>query len=349
MELKIPLFLALVAVFAPFFLEAALDQAEENKAKEFLAKYNNITPQEDYKSTVASWNYATNLTDYNKALKTNASLTFSAFYKQMRANASVFNTSKLSYDTARQIKRITASATPKDEETLRKLTVLEAEMEGIYSTGKVKDSDGKQLELDPDLYEILSTSRDYKRLLFAWKGWRDAVGPDLRHRYKEFVELLNTGARDNGWKDIGEFWRSWYEVDNLQDMVEGFWNELKPLYQELHAYVRYKLSQGYKEMSPEGPIPAHLLGNMWAQSWVNIYDLVEPYKNQSSLDVTATMVKKGYNATRMFTLADSFFKSIGLEALPVSFYEKSMITKPKDRDVICHASAWDFAINRDVR
>lgn len=349
MELKVPFFLALVAVFGPFLLEAALDQAEEDNAKEFLAKYNSITPQEDYKSTVASWNHATNLTDYNKALKTNASLAFSAFYKKMQTNASVFDTSKLSYDTARQIKRITASATPKDEETLKKLTMLESLMEEIYSTGKVEDSNGDQLELDPDLYAILSKSRDYSRLLFAWKGWRDAVGPKLRPRYKEFVELLNTGAKENGWRDIGEYWRSWYEVDNLPVIVEGFWNKLKPLYQELHAYVRYKLSQKYVEMSPEGPIPAHLLGNMWAQSWVNIYELVEPYKNQSSLDVTANMVKKEYNATMMFKLADSFFQSIGLEALPASFYEKSMITKPKDRQVICHASAWDFAINKDVR
>lgn len=142
MELKVPFFLALVAVFGPFLLEAALDQAEEDNAKEFLAKYNSITPQEDYKSTVASWNHATNLTDYNKALKTNASLAFSAFYKKMQTNASVFDTSKLSYDTARQIKRITASATPKDEETLKKLTMLESLMEEIYSTGKVEDSNG---------------------------------------------------------------------------------------------------------------------------------------------------------------------------------------------------------------
>lgn len=349
MELKLPFFLALVAVFGPFLLEAALDQAEEAKAKKFLAKYNNITPHEDYKSTVASWNYATNLTDYNKARRTNASLTFSAFYKTMRTNASIFDTSKLSDDTARQIKRITASATPKDEDTLRKLTVLESEMEEIYSTGKVKDSNGKDLELDPDLYAILSKSRDYDRLLFAWKGWRDAVGPELRPRYKQFVKLLNIGAKDNGWKNIGEYWRSWYEVDDLEDMVEGFWNKLKPLYQELHAYVRYRLSKKYDEMSPNGPIPAHLLGNMWAQSWVNIYDLVEPYKNQPSLDVTASMVKQGYNATMMVELADSFFQSIGLEALPASFYEKSMITKPKHRNVICHASAWDFSINKDVR
>ena len=348
MELKIPLFLALVAVFGPFVLEAAFDQAEENKALAFLAKYNNITPQEDYKSTVASWNHATNLTKYNKELKTDASLAFSAFYKKIRNNASEFDITKLSYDTARQIKRITASATPKDEATLRKVTELESEMEGIYSTGKVNDK-GKMLELDPDLYGILSKSRDYERLLFAWKGWRDAVGPKIRPLYTQFVKLKNQGAKDNKWDDIGQFWRSWYEVDDLEGMVEGFWNKLKPLYQELHAYVRYKLSKKYSEMSPKGPIPAHLLGNMWAQSWVNIYDLVEPYKNQPSLDVTVNMVNQNYTARRMVELADSFFKSIGLEPLPPPFYNKSMITKPKDRDVICHASAWDFGINKDVR
>lgn len=346
---KIAFFLFFLAVIVPFLVTAAFDQAEEDKALAFLKEFNNKTRIEDNKSTVASWNYATNITKYNSELKTKASLAFSAFYKQMRLNASKFDLDKLSEDTKRQIKFITSSATPKDEAVLRKATELESTMEGIYSTGKVKDEDGKMLELDPDLYGILSKSRDYDRLLLAWKGWRDAVGPRLRPLYKQFVELKNQGARDHGWEDIGEYWRSWYEADDLEDMVEGFWNELKPLYQELHAYVRYKLSLKYSQMSKTGPIPAHLLGNMWAQSWVNIYDLVEPYKNKPSLDVTANMKKQGYDALQMAELAESFFTSIGLKALPKSFYKNSMITKPKDRDVICHASAWDFAINRDVR
>lgn len=186
-------------------------------------------------------------------------------------------------------------------------------------------------------------------MLFVWKGWRDAVGPKLRPLYKQFVKLKNQVTKENGWKDIGEYWRSWYEVDDLEGMVEGFWNELKPLYQELHTYVRYKLSQNYSQMSKTGPIPAHLLGNMWTQTWVNIYDLVEPYKNKSSLDVTVNMVKQGYNAEKMVRLAESFFTSISFKKLPASFYTNSMFTKPSDRDVICHASAWDFGINKDVR
>ena len=348
--MKPAFFLVIVIAFAPICCFGAFDQAEENKAVAFLTEFNKVTPMEDYKSTVASWNYATNLTSRNKEFRTKASLVFSAFYKQMRLNASTFDVEKLKPDTKRQILFITSSATPKNEDVLRKVTELEASMEGIYSTGKVEDkASGKMLELDPDLYDILANSRDYDRLLFAWEGWRDAVGPKIRGLYKKFVELKNKGAEENGWEDIGAYWRSWYEVDDLESMVEGFWTELKPLYQELHAYVRYKLSQNYAQMTSTGPIPAHLLGNMWAQSWVNIYDLVEPYKNKASLDVTASMVKQNYTALKMVRLAESFFTSIGLEKLPAPFYTKSMFTKPKDRDVICHASAWDFTVNHDVR
>lgn len=349
MQPKIAFFLVLVSVSTPFLCSAAFDQAEEEKALAFLKKFNTETPIEDNKSAVASWNYATNITDHNKNLRTKASLAFSAFYQQMRLNASQFDVEKLSKDTKRQIKFITSTATSTNPDVVKEVTELESTMEGIYSTGKVEDKGGKMLELDPDLYAIMSESRDYERLLFAWKGWRDAVGPRLRSHYKKFVDLKNQGAKENGWKDIGEYWRSWYEIDDLEGMVEEFWDKLKPLYQELHAYVRYKLSKKYSQISKTGPIPAHLLGNMWAQSWVNIYDLVEPYKDRPSLDVTASMVKQNYTAVKMVRLAESFFTSIGLKALPQSFHTNSMITKPKDRDVICHASAWDFAVNRDVR
>ena len=153
---NIAFFFVFLAVIAPFLVSAAVDQAEEVKALAFLKEFNNKTRIEDNKSTVASWNYATNITKYNSELKTNASLAFSAFYKQMRLNASKFDIDKLSEDTKRQIKFITSSATPKDEAVLRKAPELESTMEGIYSTGKVKDEDGKMLELDPDLYGILS-------------------------------------------------------------------------------------------------------------------------------------------------------------------------------------------------
>ena len=334
---------------------AAFDQAEEDKALEFLEKYNNDTPDKDWISIQASWVYASNLTKYNGELKTNASLKYSSYLKTQRAEAAKFDVSKLSSDTARQIRFITATATPKNQAVLREVTDLEGQLESLYSSATVKDEDsGKDLALDPDLYKILRESRDYERLQFVWKGWRDATGPKIRPVYKKFVELKNEGAKDHGWEDTGAWWRSWYEVDNLEEIVKDLYESLKPLYQELHAYVRYKLRKTYPQITKDGPIPAHLFGNMWAQSWTNIYDLVEPYQNKSSLDVTKNMINKNMTAHDMVKLAESFFTSIGLEPLPKLFYNKSIIEKPTDgRKLICHASAWDFRAvkdgERDVR
>ena len=350
MQLKIAFILVLYEVIIPFHCSAAVVRAEEAKALAFLKKYNKEAPIEKRKFMELAWNYATNITDHNSNLKTTGSLVLTAFQNKMRERASKFDVSKLSDDTKRKIKFITSSAITKDKAVLRRMTELISKMEGIYNTGKVEDNDGTELALEPDLWNIMATTRDYDRLQFAWKGWRDAVGPKLRPLYKEFVKLKNQGARDNGWKDIGEYWRSFYEVEDFEGMVEGFWTKLKPLFQELHAYVRYRLSQKYSKMKKKGPIPAHLLGDMWAMTWENIYDLVEPYKGKPSLDVTANMVKQNYTALKMVLLAESFFTSIGLKAFPKSFYNKSLFTKPEDgRAVVCYASAWDFLINKDVR
>ena len=262
MQLKIAFILVLCAVIIPFHCSAAVVRAEETKALAFLKKYNKEAPIEKRKFMELAWNYDTNITDHNSNLKTTGSLVLTAFQNKMRETASKFDVSKLSADTKRQIKSITSSAIPKDKAVLRRMTERISKMERIYSTGKVEDNDGTELALEPDLWNIMATTRDYDRLQFAWKGWRDAVGPKLRPLYKEFVKLKNQGARDTGWKDIGEYWRSFYEIEDFEGMVEGFWTKLKPLFQELHAYVRYRLSQKYSKMKNKGPIPAHLLGDM---------------------------------------------------------------------------------------
>ena len=340
-----PIFLVLV--FTQISV-AAVDAAEENKALAFLVKYNNETPARMWVGTQASWEHATNLTDHNADLAINASLEFSSFMKEKRAEAANFDLGKLSADTARQIRFITATATAKDPAVAKQLVEITTKLDGLYSTATVRDdTTGKDMPLNPDLYKILRESRDYDRLKFVWKGWRDATGPKMRALYEKFVKLSNQGAQDNNWKNTGEWWRSWYEVDDLPEIVEGLYQSLKPLYQELHAYVRFKLRDTYPQISKDGPIPAHLFGNMWAQTWANIYDLVEPYKGKSSLDVTKTMVAKNMTVYQMFKMAERFFTSIGLEPLPKQFYKKSMLEKPEGREVICHASAWDFSIVKD--
>ena len=198
----------------------------------------------------------------------------------------------------------------------------------------------------------MAHSRNYDELLRAWWGWRNESGQKIRQMYKKYVELKNKGAKENGYMDSGDAWRLQYEVDDFAAIVEKLWEELRPLYLEMHAYVRHRLTKAYLgKVSEDDYIEAHLLGNMWAQSWDNIYDLVEPYKNKSSLDVTSNLKKDArYNTPLNLTkLAESFFLSLGLKGLPPSFYEKSLLQKPNDRDVDCHASAWDFNLYKDVR
>ena len=96
----------------------------------------------------------------------------------------------------------------------------------------------------------------------------------------------------------------------------------QPLYEQLHAYVRQRLHEKYGDVvDPEGPIPAHLLGNMWAQSWNNIADMLKPYPNKPSIEVTEEMKKQGWTPKIMFEKADDFFQSIGFEPMTDTFWE----------------------------
>ena len=345
------LWLSLTLLFLLVHADDKFDAGEERKAKAFLKSYNEERPKRSYVSNEASWMYQTNLTKHNQNMQIQASKALEIYLLEVEKNASAFNTSKLSYDTARQINFIVASGSSKNTTKFDKLATVKAQMKEIYSTGKVYDSENKKnLSLSPDLVKIMATSDNYDRLLFAWDGWRETTGPKLRPLYKQFVELSNDGAKERGWQDTGEWWRSWYEVENLPEIAEDLWNNLRDLYQELHAYVRHKLSKKYPQVMNDEAIPAHVLGNMWSQSWTNIYTYVEPYQGKPSLDVTKNLKEQNYTALKMMKLAESFFTSIGLEGLPKSFYDKSLIEKPEDgREVVCHASAWDFKINKDVR
>uniref|UniRef100_A0A8C1I8C2 Angiotensin-converting enzyme n=1 Tax=Cyprinus carpio TaxID=7962 RepID=A0A8C1I8C2_CYPCA len=228
-------------------------------------------------------------------------------------------------------------------------TIL-SQMDSIYSKAKVCPSSEECWSLEPELKEIMATSRSYKRLLYAWEGWHNASGVPLRSLYPEFVELSNRASRMDGFDDTGAYWLSWYESPTFKQDLENLFKQLEPLYQNLHAFVRRKLYDYYgpKYINLKGPIPAHLLGNMWSQTWNNIYNMMIPFPEKPNVDVTDTMV--GYNATHMFRVAEEFFTSLGLLEMPPEFWDKSMLEKPSDgRDVVCHASAWDFYNRKDFR
>jgi peptidyl-dipeptidase A len=175
----------------------------------------------------------------------------------------------------------------------------------------------------------------------------------MRPLYQRMIELQNEGARDIGFADQGALWRSGYDLppEAFEKETDRLWQQVKPLYDDLHCYVRARLQEKYgSKVVPDGaPIPAHLLGNMWAQDWGNVYSLVEPYPNQVAIDVTPTMVKQGWDWKRMVKTAEGFYTSMGLDPLPATFWERSMFLKPKDREVVCHASAWNVGIENDLR
>ena len=204
-----------------------------------------------------------------------------------------------------------------------------------------------------DLSKILATNTNAADLLDAWQGWHK-VGAPMRQRYARFVELSNKGARELGFANTGELWRAGYDMTPAQFSaeLERLWNQVRPLYESLHAYVRTRLGEKYGTslVPPNGMIPAHLLGNMWAQEWGNIYPLVTPPGVAGpGYDVTERIVAKKVTQDSMVKIAEGFFTSMGLPKLPQTFWERSLIVKPRDREVICHASAWVIDNKDDVR
>ncbi|HEX7708112.1 MAG TPA: M2 family metallopeptidase, partial [Thermoanaerobaculia bacterium] len=190
-------------------------------------------------------------------------------------------------------------------------------------------------------------------LLEAWRGWH-TISPPMRGSYTRFVELMNSGAKELGYSDVGAMWRSKYDMppEQFSAEVDRLWGQVKPLYDSLHCYVRWNLTKKYgADVVPPGqPIPAHLLGNIWAQEWGNIYDLVAPPKTTAGFDLTEILQKrKDIDEIEMVRIGERFFTSLGFDPLPQTFWERSMFLKPRDREVVCHASAWDVDDVDDLR
>ena len=203
-----------------------------------------------------------------------------------------------------------------------------------------------------ELEKVLATSHDPARLKEVWLGWH-AQSPAYKQDYAKYVELSNKGARAMGYADTGALWRSRYDMapDAFSAEMERLWQQVKPLYDSLHTYTRYKLRQAYgPDVVPaDGPIPAHLLGNMWAQSWDNLYPILKPAGLEKGEDLTALLEERKASAVEMTRYAEGFYTSLGMRKLPATFWERSLLTKPRDRDVVCHASAWDLDGKDDVR
>ncbi|XP_029068878.1 angiotensin-converting enzyme isoform X5 [Monodon monoceros] len=328
--------------------------SDEAEASRFVEEYDRRSRVVWNEYAEASWDYNTNITKEGSKILLEKNVQMANHTVKYGTWARKFDVTNFQNATMkRMIKKIQdleRAALPVRE--LEQYNQILLDMETTYSVASVCHSNGTCLQLEPDLTNLMATSRNYEELLWAWKGWRDKVGRSILPYFPQYVELSNKAARLNGYEDGGDSWRSMYEMPFLEYELEQLFQELQPLYLNLHAYVRRALYRFYGSelINLEGPIPAHLLGNMWAQSWSNIYDLVVPFPSAPRMDATEAMIKQGWTPQRMFKEADNFFTSLGLLPVPPEFWNKSVLEKPTDgREVVCHASAWDFFNGKDFR
>jgi peptidyl-dipeptidase A len=327
---------------------AQVQQPSAGDPKQFVSRVNEDLKRLFAESSTADWIKNTYITGDSERNAAAANERLLAYQSDAAKTAAGFKDLQVDPDTARMLYLLRVSS-PVMEDPARRLemTSLAARLEGYY--GAAKDAKGRDLE---DLEVIVDHSRDYDALLDAWVSWHDTAR-EQRGRYARFVELQNEAARGAGFANMGDMWRAGYDMPPAQfeQETDRLWSQVKPLYDSLHCYVRSQLQRAYgKDKVPDGkPIPAHLLGNMWAQEWENIYPLVEPYKGVADLDVQGALAQQKWDPLKVVKTGEAFFVSMGLDHLPQTFWQRSMLVKPRDRDVVCHASAWDVTFDDDLR
>jgi peptidyl-dipeptidase A len=305
----------------------------------------------------AGWVQENFITDDTETMAAQANEVLTAAVTKLALEARRFDGLKMPSELARKFKLLKLSLVapaPNNDAERKELTELASKLDGMYGKGKYcKQVDGKDkcLSLN-DLENILATSTNPDELLDAWVGWHKISVP-MRDKYKRFVQLSNAGSKELGFKDTGVMWRSNYDMspEDFSAEVERLWRQVEPFYISLHTYVRKQLIKKYGKAAerPDGLIPSQFLGNMWAQEWGNIYPLVAPADSSQGYDLTQLLKDKNVDELAMVHYGENFFKSLGFAELPKTFWERSLFLKPKDRDVVCHASAWDIDFQDDVR
>lgn len=356
-------------------------------ADEFVARVNAEMRNIYTELSAAQWISSTYISDDSELLAAKANERWLTRLNGWIEQSRKFEGQRMSADTSRSImllKLMTSMPAPRDPTKLAELTRIASRMEGMYGSGEYCTGAGnnKTCRQLGQLEDVLRSSRDYNAQLDAWRGWHTISKP-MRKDYTRFVELVNEGAKDMGFADAGEVWRSSYDMPATQVAAETdrLWGQVKPLYEQLHCYARTRLDAEYGKNKGEvagGMLPAHLMGNMWQQDWSNLWDLLQPYQNAGSLDITGALQKQYQQdyttqlakhagipdtddlveieraaqldiAKQMTDRAQDFYVSLGMPKLPESYWQKTQFIKPRDRNVVCHASAWDMNLAGDVR
>jgi peptidyl-dipeptidase A len=324
------------------------------EAEQFMAQAESRLSELSVKVNRATWVQENFITDDTEALSADAQDQITGATTELVEQAKRFEGLRMPPDLARKFMLLRLSLTapaPKDPALRREMTRIGTSLDADYGKGKYCRKTGDCLDITA-IETIMENSRDPKELRDVWLGWH-GISPPMRERYARFVELSNQGARELGFKDTGVLWRSGYDMppDAFSADVERLWQQVRPLYLSLHTFVRAKLSQHYGAdlVPPDGPIPADLLGNPWAQQWGGIFPILGLPDNSRGYDLTDLLKARNLDAKGMVHYGENFYKSLGFAPLPKTFWERSLFTKPADRDVVCHASAWDIDNKDDLR
>lgn len=364
---------------------AAQSVPKNETADAFVARVNTEMHAMYREMTASQWLSSTYINEDSQLLAAKANERWLTALNGWVEQARRFEGQQMSPQTARAISLLklgTAMPAPRDPARLSELTQIATRLEGLYGAGSYCTGEGsaRRCRQLGELEDVLRTSRDYDAQLDAWQGWH-AIAQPMRQDYTRFVELVNEGAHEMGYADAGEMWRSGYDMSPVEMAAETdrLWNQVKPLYEQLHCYARTRLEARYPDHDlPDGMLPAHLMGNMWQQDWSNLWDILAPYPEAGSLDVSSALAAQRRaaidrrmaalgtlpdpatrveieqqasldTATAMTRRAEAFYTSLGMPALPETFWQRSQLIKPRDRDVVCHASAWPMDMADDVR
>jgi len=330
------------------------DTPTPEKAKEFIAgveaKYKEFGEYAGHVYWIQA-NFFTHDTNWLVA-KTGEEAT--ALGVKYAKEASRYNALDLDPDTRRKadfLRRGLTLPAPDDPAKNAELAQITTDLDSMYASATYCRKEGECLS-DRDIIRIMAESRDPNELLDVWKGWR-TISPPMKEKYARMVEIANEGAKELGFKDVGALWREGYDMpaDAFAAELDRLWGQVKPLYVSLQCYVRGKLVEKYGDVAKteDGAIPAHLLGNVWAQEWGNIFPLVAEGGADPGYDLTQLLVKAKYDPAKMVKTGENFYTSLGFDPLPETFWERSLITKPQDRIVQCHASAWSIDAQDDIR
>lgn len=337
-------------------------------AVEFLREYDREASEMCNRVASSEWRFATNTSDFNRRRMKEQQSVAAKFECLSWKRANSIDVSRtFEPNIKRQLSRIVHQGKCGLADKYSEFSHLVMLMKDTYNNAKLCGYrrtpigiDPKlemthplaycDLKLDPDLVRLMEMSRDERELRYIWEAWHEKTGPPLRNTFMRYLDLANQAAYRHGFRDAGEQMRSAYEDPEFFFVVQDLWTSVLPLYKQLFTFVRSGLMRKYgmQTVRPDGPIPAHLLGNMWGQNWRSIMDVVMPGPMETP-DVTGEMVRQGFTPLKIFQMAEEFFTSMGLPPMSPEFWRNSMLQKSAEVHTQCTASAWDFCNNIDFR